>query len=374
MSINNNEPEKKEIKNEKSNAKIIDELPKNDIHKIKNIKTVYRLIFVFRNENNSIEVKPDSKIIRVIIKISKKINIPYEQLNIKYEDKLITEKDYDITIKKYFNFPKNKSRPILYVKIKSNNNSTDNINNLSNLNELGINKNNLYNKNNYTNKIKITNYPSLIDINVGANDDIYNIINSFLKELKINTDFTLERIEQEKNINKKKENENTENENNIDINEDMIIIYDIGFPTPDIAFDFKRYMTILKLTNPTFKDIKIQIITGTNKSNKKNKKNKLIESEEIKKSHYIGIYSNLEGTNPEEKNMEVIAKIRNNYIINQMNKMSNINIYKYGYLNAASPYSTPYEEIIKEKHENKKKWLSPKGFISAVNKYSGFNL
>ena len=91
---------KKEIKNEKSNAKIIDELPKNDIHKIKNIKTVYRLIFVFRNENNSIEVKPDSKIIRVIIKISKKINIPYEQLNIKYEDKLITEKDYDITIKK----------------------------------------------------------------------------------------------------------------------------------------------------------------------------------------------------------------------------------------------------------------------------------
>ena len=63
MSINNNEPEKKEIKNEKSNAKIIDELPKNDIHKIKNIKTVYRLIFVFRNENNSIEVKPDSKII-----------------------------------------------------------------------------------------------------------------------------------------------------------------------------------------------------------------------------------------------------------------------------------------------------------------------
>ena len=73
---------------------------------------------------------------------------------------------------------------------------------------------------------------------------------------------------------KKEENENTENENNIDINEDMIIIYDIGFPTPDIAFDFKRYMTILKLTNPTFKDIKIQIITGTNKSNKKNKKNK----------------------------------------------------------------------------------------------------
>ena len=41
------------------------------------------------------------------------------------------------------------------------------------------------------------------------------------------------------------------------------------------------------------------------------------------------------------------------------------------YLNSSSPYVTPYEERIKEKHENRKKWLNPKGFISSVNKYSG---
>jgi hypothetical protein len=27
-----------------------------------------------------------------------------------------------------------------------------------------------------------------------------------------------------------------------------------------------------------------------------------------------------------------------------------------------------------EKHENKKRWLNPRGFISSVNKYSGINL
>ena len=88
----------------------------------------------------------------------------------------------------------------------------------------------------------------------------------------------------------------------------------------------------------------------------------------------MGIYSNLEASNPLEKNKEVIAKIRNNYINSQMHKINNINIYRYGYLNSASPYSTPYEEVIKEKHENRKKWLNPKGFISSVNKYSGVNL
>ena len=43
-----------------------------------------------------------------------------------------------------------------------------------------------------------------------------------------------------------------------------------------------------------------------------------------------------------------------------------------GYLNISSPYSTPYDESIKDKHENRKKWLNPKGFISCVNKNSGY--
>ena len=152
----------------------------------------------------------------------------------------------------------------------------------------------------------------------------------------------------------------------------MEIIYYVSFPTPDIAFDFKRYMSILKLINPTFKDIKVQLEVGGRRSNKKNKVNKQIFEEPVK-NNWVGIYSDLEATNPQDKNIEVIAKIRNNYINNQMNKLNNINIYRYGYLNSSSPYSSPYDEVLKEKHENKKKWLNPKGFISSVNKYSGIN-
>ena len=53
----------------------------------------------------------------------------------------------------------------------------------------------------------------MMDINVSANDDIYNIINSFFKETKINSDFYVERKEeqeeQKKNSDEKKEPDNS---------------------------------------------------------------------------------------------------------------------------------------------------------------------
>ena len=358
------------LKNSSSQAKIIDELPKNKIYEIKNVKTVYRLVYVFKNEDGFINVKPDTKIINVIKRISKKINIPPEKFYIKYNENTLTETDNDLTVKQYFDFPKNKSRPILYIKMKSLNNANANTNNnyLSNSYD-AINKSNLYGKSSYINKVKITNYPSMVNINVSANDDIYNIVNAFFKEVKINSDFYVERKEQEKKYYSQQVIE--EEEDNLALNDNTIIIYYVSFPTPDIAFDFKRYLTILKLVNPTFKDIKLELVIGHKKSNKKIKK---LIIEEPTKNTLMGIYSNLEASNPLEKNKEVIAKIRNNYINSQMHKINNINIYRYGYLNSASPYSTPYEEVIKEKHENRKKWLNPKGFISSVNKYSGVNL
>ena len=365
-----------ELKNDKSKTKIIDELPKKEIHKIQNLKTAYRIVFVYRNEDDFLNVKPDLKIIDVFKKISKKIAIPVDNIYIKYNDKLIKEEDYNLTVKKYFDFPRNKSRPILYVKFKSIANNINNYssqaltntnNNLINSND-AINKSNFYGKGIYRNKVKITNYPSMMDLNVSANDDIYNIINTFLKETKINSDFYVERKEVQKKTEEKKESENND-ENDLILKENMIIIYSVSFPTPDTAFDFKRYLNILKLINPTFKNIKIQLELAPKKSRKKSQ----YLSEEPTKNNLIGIYSNLEALNPEDKNKEVIAKIRNNFINNQMYKLNNINIYKYGYLNSASPYSSPYDEIQKEKRENKKKWLNPKGFITSVNKYSGIH-
>lgn len=357
-----------QLKNSSSKAKIIDELPKNEIYEVKNIKTVYRLVFVFKNEDGFINVKPDLKIFNVIKRISKKIGIPQEKFYIKYNDDIISEKDYDITVKQFFDFPKNKSRPILYVKMKTsnNNNSFTNNTNLSNSYD-ALNKSNLYGKSSYLNKVRITNYPSSLDLNVSPDDDIYNIVNSFFKELKINSDFYVEKKEEEKKQNVHQENLE---DDNFAISDNINTICYVSFPTPDIAFDFKRYLTILKLINPTFKDIKMELLIGSKKSSKKNKQ---IFTEEHNIKNLMGIYKGLEGENPEAKNKEVIAKIRNNYINNQMNKINNINIYRYGYLNSASPYSTPYEEVIKEKHENRKKWLNPKGFISSVNKYSGIH-
>ena len=373
------EPKKEEIKSQEkvnslnnnlSQAKIIDELPKNELYDNKKIKVAYRLVFVFKNEDVSINVKPETKLINVIKKISSKIKIPFKKIYINYNDKTLTEKDYEATVKQFFGFPKNKSRPILYVKLKSLTEDIVNKYNYLNNSSDSINKSKYYTKTSYPNKVKISNYPSLIDINVSASDDIYNIINAFLKEAKINSDFFVERKEDKKendiNINSNESNE--QDSNVVETNENISIIYIVGFPTPDVAFDFNRYMSILKLVNPTFKNIKIKLLIG----NKKSLKNKQIEYEEQKKS-LIGIYSNLDATNPEEKNIKVIAKIRDNFINNQMYKMNNINIYRYGYLNSASPYITPYDEVIKEKHENKKRWLNPRGFISSVNKYSGIH-
>lgn len=369
----NKEIEKTENKEIKSSgeAKVIDELPKNKILANKKIKTVYRLVYVFRNEDGYVNANLDNKMIDVIKKISKKLDIADDKLYIKYNDKKITENDNDLTVKKFFNFPKNKSRPILYVKIK-----TDSIIKIEKMSKSydATNKSSLNNQSsyiNYPNRVKIENYPSSQNINSSNSEDIYSIINSFLKEGNIKSDFFVEKKEKEKDIyNANLEDTDFVEENKLESNENNNnITYFVGFPTPDIAFDFKRYMNIFKLINPSFKDIKIQLLLGKKKS-----KRKLVDIfEEPSKNNYIGIYSNLEAENPEEKNKEVIAKIRNNYINNQMKRMNNINIFRYGYLNSSSPYSTPYDEILKDKHENRKKWLNPKGFITSVNKYSGIH-
>ena len=369
----NKEIEKTENKEIKSSgeAKVIDELPKNKILVNKKIKTVYRLVYVFRNEDGYVNANLDNKMIDVIKKISKKLDIADDKLYIKYNDKKITENDNDLTVKKFFNFPKNKSRPILYVKIK-----TDSIIKIEKMSKSydATNKSSLNNQSsyiNYPNRVKIENYPSSQNINSSNSEDIYSIINSFLKEGNIKSDFFVEKKEKEKDIyNAYLEDTDFVEENKLESNENNNnITYFVGFPTPDIAFDFKRYMNIFKLINPSFKDIKIQLLLGKKKS-----KRKLVDIfEEPSKNNYIGIYSNLEAENPEEKNKEVIAKIRNNYINNQMKRMNNINIFRYGYLNSSSPYSTPYDEILKDKHENRKKWLNPKGFITSVNKYSGIH-
>ena len=105
------------------------------------------------------------------------MDIADDKLYIKYNDKKITENDNDLTVKKFFNFPKNKSRPILYVKIK-----TDSIIKIEKMSKSydATNKSSLNNQSsyiNYPNRVKIENYPSSQNINSSNSEDIYSIIN-----------------------------------------------------------------------------------------------------------------------------------------------------------------------------------------------------
>ena len=282
-------------------TKIIDEVPKDQIlqNKIKNV--FHKIVFVFHNKDYFLKVKPELKIKDMINKIKQHLNAENETLSLKYKDNEISEKYNDFTVKQFFNFPQNKSRPIIYVKIKRiiNNYSNDNLSS-------EIDKYSIFYKRNYDNKIKISNYPVITDINLGLNEDIYNIINTFLKENNILSDFTCERKEEKENNKKNNNNneikvvvpmENNDLENNNDIqilnnndnndnnnsndnnlqenkSEDIInntISYIIGFPSPDIAFDFNRYLNALRLMNPVLSNIKIQVLLSKKKSQKKKK-------------------------------------------------------------------------------------------------------
>ena len=387
-------------------AKVVDELPKDHVleNKIKNI--TYKIIYVFHNQDFFVTVKPELIITNLFKRISKKLNVPLEKLSINYKDYEITEKYNNLTVKEFFNFPINKSRPILYVKIKQNNTSkTNSPNKISSEFE----KYSIFYKRSYDNKVKIMNYPSITDINVGVNEDIHNIVNTFLKEINITSDFTCERKDENKKNNNKENNkekpqsenvesfneenqnlnDNINSENNInnlednknaneyDFNNNNIVYY-IGFPTPDIAFDFNRYMNTLRLMNPTFKNIKVNVVLSKRKSLKKNKLN--IDLNENNKKHYQSNYNyrygtsiNLEETNLKKRNMEILNIVRNNFLNNKINGLIKINN-NFNYLNISSPYKTPYEERIKEEQENKKKWLSPRGFISCVNRNNGMHV
>ena len=387
---NNNENKdqiKPEPKVEVIETKVVNELPKNEVLENKIVNVIYKIVYVYNNQDNYMAVKPELKIINIINRISKKLNVSQDQIVLTYRDQDINAKYYDMTVKEFFNFPKNKSRPILYVRIKQNKESS----NIKVSSSAEFEKY-IFCKKNYDNKIKIMNYPSLTDINVGINDDIYSVVNEFLKEVNVTSDFTCERKEENskndintdsKSNNNDEQNSNLNNENNtleenksdINLNNDVsksTVVYIIGFPSPDLAFDFNRYMNSLRLMNPTFKNIKIQVLL----SRKKSKKNRTINDETNKRNNHnyrYGASLNLEEQDLEKRNIEILNIVRNNFLNNRMNEIMKGNNNS-NYLNISTPYTTPYDERIKEEHENRKKWLSPKGFISSVNKYSGIHI
>ena len=236
LTVQNNE---KEISNNNTNnnnssinlsqikTKIIDERSTYYKNKISiSAKTInFKFIIIYGNKDYFLSLKPTTKLCEMKSEIAKIICLDIKKIIMIYNNKEITNMNLNAPINSFFNFQKLRSRPIIYIKKKFVNNSK----NIQNLSECFVNKN-------YRNKIRISNYPTMSSSGASSDDDIFNIIINFCKDNSINADFTCEK---EGKVNSGK--------------------YIVAFPTPNIAFDFKRYLTMLKITRELFKDIKINV-------------------------------------------------------------------------------------------------------------------
>ena len=133
-----------------------------------------------------------------------------------------------------------------------------------------------------------------------------------------------------------------------------MVYHTVSFASSDIVFDFNRYFTSLKISNPIFKDTKTVMILSKRKNFKKNNVNNSMENKKLRKRNINEVY--------EQKRIN--GEMKRNLL--------NMNINKY--INNSGPYITPYDQYKIDEKENKKKWLNPKGFICSVNKLSGIQI
>ena len=338
--------------NKINNVELINEVGKNEIKPFKIVQNVYKIIFVFRNEDFYIPVNSNSTIKDLRLAISKLINIDIKQISMIYEDKEINKSNDDKTVNIFFNLKKLRSRPIIYIKKKfiSNSSSTDDLSNF------------IFKKN-FNNKVKITNFPSITDINVPLEANINNVINNFFKN---NSTINIgENSNNENNLYKiEPENENQEDKKDNDT-------YIISFSSPDLAFDFNRYINSLKLINPNYKDIKSNIISMKKRKSEFKLKNNNNNKNTPKNLRY-GIDYNLDEVNLTKRNSNMLKLIRKNYLMRKELKKEKNN--SQIFVNVSGPYLSVFDKERLEEKENKKKWINPSGFISCVGKYSGIQL
>ena len=149
------------------------------------------------------------------------------------------------------------------------------------------------------------------------------------------------------------------------------ITYIIGFSSPDLAFDFNRYLTSLKLINPIYKDIKSNILSIKKRNNELRLGNSSNNNSPKGNLRY-GIDYNLDENNLTKRNSSILKLIRNNYL--QRKKLKKEKNNSQIYVNISGPYLSLFDKERLEEKENKKKWINPEGFISCVGKYSGIQL
>ena len=340
---------------EKTEVKIIDEVKQN-LKRIDAIKKkVYKIIFVFRNEDFYVTVKLNTLIKNMRNAICQLIGMNVKKISVMYQDVEIDESYDEKTVEEYFNLKFIKYRPIVYIKKKF-------------ILEAETSPFNIIPKN-YNYKVKVQNFPISREKNFESSDSIDNIVNNFFKSYYSvnNNNNNLENIYHYKIENVLLDN-NPEEEKK-DQNENDNPSYIVCFSSQDIAFDFNRYINALKLVNNIFKDIKAIIIQNPKKVLKL-KTNQNTVRTTIK----YGIDYGLEDeTDLKKRNSKLLKLVRINFLkkeqlkkVRRNNSQSNIT--------GVGPYLSSIDKERLEEKENRKKWMSPEGFISCVGKYSGIQI
>ena len=340
------------------NVKIIDEITKNS-KRIKIIKKkVYKIIFVFRNEDFYITVKLNTLIKDMKKAICQLIGMNINKICLMYEDVDIDESNDEKTVDEYFDLKNIKFRPIIYIKKKF-------------LLEAETSSYNLIPKS-YIYKVKVINFPINQEIDLLSNENIDNVVNNFFKSY-----YSLNKTNNnlENNIyNYKIENilfdRNSEfliEEEKKDPKESENPSYIVCFTSQDIAFDFNRYINALKLINPTFKEVKVNILPIPKKIIKIKGNNQNTVRSTIK---YGVDYGLEEGDSLKKRNTKILKIIRNNYLQKEkLKKLKKNN--SQSSITGIGPYLSLIDKERLAQKEDKKKWISPEGFISCVGKYSG---
>ena len=342
----------------KKKVKIIDEVTKfsNKIEVIK--KKVYKINFVFNTEDYYITVKLNTLIKNIRSSICQLIGVSINKVCLEYQDTIIDESNDEKTVGEYFDLKNIKFRPIVYVKKKFSVESD-----LSYFNII---------PKNYNYKVRIQNYPINKENNYESKENLDNIINNFFKNYYSvnNNNNNLENIYHYKieDESQYKMEEEEDEENKLQTEQEPPT-YIVCFSSQDIAFDFNRYVNMLKIINPTFKEIKSNVIVPK-KVIKKTRNKQNATRTYIK---YGVDYGLEEGTDLMKRNNKILNLVRLNFLKKaELKKLRKSNSQES--ITGLGPYLSFTEIERIQKKEDKKKWINPEGFISCVGKYSGIKI
>ena len=169
-----------------------------------------KIIYIYRREKHQITVKQNLKIFQLKEKICEELYLLQRDYDIYFKDVLIDENNLNNNIMLYYN--NNIKDKTKYFEVKKKKQNYDFLPKMS--------------QKTYSNKVKVNGVKNL--------KDFYSKIEFFFQNSLFEKDFLCEPIA----------------ENN----------YLVSFSFPDLAFDFHRYLLLLKLTNELYKYITFSFI------------------------------------------------------------------------------------------------------------------